>query len=250
MIPVYICDDNEKERLFLKRIIENLILIQGYDMRVALAASAPEEILEHRQSHSNRSAYILDVDLKHETHNGFTLAKQLRELDVRGFIVFVTTHEEMMSETFRYRLEAMDYLTKEEPGELTARLRECLDEISRLAARDKNDVQSYFAAKADGCVFYIPKDDIFFMETAGEIHRVTLRAKDRILEFRGDLSALEKEVGNGFLRIHRSCLVSADKIRQVNYSEGTLVMTDGSVCPISRKGKRLLKDYFEKDGAL
>lgn len=245
MIPVYICDDNEDEKKHLNKIIEDLIMIQGYDMQVVLSATMPEEIIEHRRTHSNRSIYILDVDLRHDTHNGFTLAKQLRELDARGFIVFVTTHEEMMYETFRYRLEAMDYLIKEEQGRLMVRLRECLTEISRLAGNDKNDNQNYFTVKTDGCVFHIPKEDILYFKTAGEIHRVALHAKDRILEFRGDISALEKDLGSGFLKIHRSCLVRTDKIRQVNYNGGTIVMADGSVCQVSRKGKLLLKEYFE-----
>lgn len=248
MIPVYICDDNEKEKEHLNRIVENLILIHGYDMQVVLAARTPEEILAHKQTHANRSVYILDVDLRHETYNGFTLAKQLRELDARGFIIFVTTHEEMMYETFRYRLEAMDYLIKEEAGHLSARLRECLTEIDRLATGDKNDHRSYFSLKTDGCVFNISKDEILYFKTAGEIHRVTLHAKDRMLEFRGDLNALEKNMGIGFLRIHRSYLVRPDKIRQVNYGDGTLIMEDSSVCLFSRRGKQLLKDYFDKKG--
>lgn len=248
MIPIYICDDNEDEKKYLYKMVQDLIIIQCYDMQIVLAAKTPEEVLEHRGAHSSRSVYILDVDLKHEAYNGFTLAKQLRELDARGFIVFVTTHEEMMCETFRYRLEAMDYLIKEEPGRLMARLRECLAEIDRLAAGDKNDPQSYFILKTDGQLFHIPKEDILYFKTAGEIHRVTLHAKDRMLEFRGDISKLEKELGTGFLKIHRSCLIRADKIRQVTYSNGTVVMEDGSVCPFSRKGKLLLKDYFENEG--
>lgn len=247
MIPVYICDDNEKEKDYLKKMTENLILIHDYDMRVVLAAGTPEEIIEHRQTHTNRSVYILDVDLKHKTYSGFTLAKRLRELDTRGFIVFVTTHEEMMYETFRYRLEAMDYLIKEEPVKLMKRLQECISEINKLAGNDKNDCKDYFTVKTDGCAFHIPKNDILYVKTAGEIHRVTLYAKDRMLEFRGDLSALEKDLGADFLRIHRSFLVRTDKIKQINYGSGMLVMEDGSTCLISRKGKRLLKAYFKDE---
>lgn len=248
MIPIYICEDNEKEKQYLHETVNKFILIQGYDMQVVLAAGTPEEILAHRQTHTNRSVYILDVDLRHENQTGFTLAKRLRELDARGFIVFVTTHEEMMYETFRYRVEAMDYLIKDEPDRLAARLLDCLSEIDRLAGSEKNDPQRYYNVKSDGCVFHVPMEDILYFKTVGEIHRVTLHAKDRLLEFRGDLKALEKDLCVNFIRIHRSYLVNADKITRVNYSEGTLVMEDDSECLLSRKGKRLLKAYFKKKG--
>lgn len=248
MVPVYLCDDNEKEKNHLCKMVENLIFIQGYDMKVVLAATTPEEILAHRQTHTNQSVYILDVDLKHEVYNGFTLAKRLRELDARGFIVFVTTHEEMMYETFRYRLEAMDYLIKEEPGKLTERLRECLTEIDKRVGNEKKDHQRYYTVKTDGCVFHNPMAEIQYFNTAGENHRVTLHSNDRQLEFRGDLSTLEKDIGADFLRIHRSYLVRADKIKRVSFSDGSVVMEDGSVCPFSRRGKRLLQDYFEEKG--
>lgn len=245
MIPIYICEDNNLEKEYLYKKLSDIILIHDYDMKIVVATQIPEEVLEHRKSHRNRSIYILDVDLKNIKYNGFTLAKQLRELDSRGFIIFVTTHEEMLMETFRYRLEAMDYLIKEETDGLMVKLGECLAEINRLATIEKDDPRSYYTVKAEGAVFHVPKEEILYLKTSGEVHRVTLYADNRLLEFRGDLSTIEHEIGPEFLRAHRSCLVKLDKINRIIDGGKALIMKDGSVCPLSRKGKALLQAFYE-----
>ena len=53
--------------------------------------------------------------------SGLELAVKLREYDPRGFIVFITAHDDMMFETFRYRLEALDYIVKGAPAMMAAR---------------------------------------------------------------------------------------------------------------------------------
>lgn len=104
-----------------------------------------------------------------------------------------------MAETFKYKLEAMECPIKEEPKELTFRLGECLSEICNIASTDKVDPNSYYTVKSDGNIFHVPQEDILCFRTAGEIHRITLYAKDRILEFRGTLSEIESEMGADFL---------------------------------------------------
>jgi len=245
MVPIYICDDNEMEKKYLEKMIENLILIMGYDMQVVLATVDPEEVILHRQGHLERSVYFFDVDLKNEFYNGFTLAKRIRQIDTRGFLVFVTTHEEMMFETFKYRLEAMSYLIKDDQEKLGQQIRECLEEISSLLKWEKADARSYYTIKSGDSCYHVPMDEILYFETAGEAHRVVLHTKNRLLEFRGDISTLEKEVGEDFLKIHRSYLVRIDKVVGINYSNHTIEMEGGSVCLYSRSKKKMIKQRFD-----
>lgn len=248
MVPVYICDDNLEAKKYLARVVENIIMIQGYDMKMVLAAGDPEEVLAHKEQYPGRAVYFLDVDLQNEQYNGFTLAKRIRELDPRGYLVFVTTHEEMIYETFRFRLEAMNYLIKDEPAKLNMQIRECLDEINRLISCENRGQGSYYTVKAGEGSYQVPLEDIIYFETTGANHRIILHAKNRVLEFRGYLNTIEEEVGSGFLKVHRSYLIQLDKIEQIHYAEQKVIMNDGSICLLSRKGKRMLKEYFERAG--
>lgn len=244
MVPVYICDDIKETREYIKKLISNLIMIHAYDMEIVLVTGDPKEVLEHRRSHTLRSIYFFDVDLKHEEYNGFSLAKEIREMDTRGFLVFITTHEELIFETFKYRLEAMSYLYKDTPEKLNSQLMECLQDIQHLLTQELGDPQSYYTVKVADASYQLPLDSILFFETVGA-HRVVLHTENRILEFRGELKKIEQQLSEDFLKIHRSYLVHKSKIQQVNYSDNTVLMENGSVCLMSRAGKKLLRSYFE-----
>ena len=100
-------------------------------MNIICATTNPLELTQQINAKNQRAIYFLDVDLKHEQYDGFTLAKQIRKVDTRGFIIFVTTHEELMFETFKYRLEAMSYLIKDDSS-LEKQIRHCLEDIHNL----------------------------------------------------------------------------------------------------------------------
>lgn len=112
MLKVYICEDNKDHRENFKRIIDNILVIENYDMKLELATANPKDILDNIKESDGASVYFLDVDLKSDI-NGIQLAEKIREYDPSGFIIFITTHAEMSYLTFMYKIEAMDYIIKD-----------------------------------------------------------------------------------------------------------------------------------------
>ena len=244
MVPIYICDDDKTIVDYMVKVISNFILIYGYDMKIKLADTNPEELLKARENETQRAIYFLDVDLKHEKYNGFSLAKEIRKMDTRGFLVFVTTYEELVYETFKYRLEAMSYLIKGNEVELSQQIGECLAEINLLITREVTGAQSYYTLKLADSTYQIPVSEILYFETSHVNHRIILHAHQRILEFRGDLKAVEKEVSDEFCRVHRSFLVNVNKIEKVDYAGNSVELEGGYQCPLSRKGKKFMKELL------
>lgn len=66
MLPIYICEDDAKVRIAQKECLEKQILMEGYDMEIALFSGHPQEILEAVRSSPQRGIYFLDVELKDE----------------------------------------------------------------------------------------------------------------------------------------------------------------------------------------
>ncbi|MGL9729540.1 LytR/AlgR family response regulator transcription factor [Enterococcus sp. DIV0756] len=246
MVPIYICDDNGQTLAFIKSTIERYLMIKDYDMHVTLATSDPNTLLNQRTQEDLRSIYFLDVDLAHTEFDGFTLAKALRKIDTRGFFIFVTTHEELIFETFKYRLEAMSYLTKENPAHLTEQIQENLDEIYRLISQERGSTETYYTIQAGERVYQLPLSEIYYFETSERSHFLRVYGKDRIIEFRGNLQEIEEELTPDFCKVHRSFLVNLAKIKYADYKKAELEMINGATCFISRKGKRLLKERLEK----
>lgn len=242
MVPIYICDDNGKTLAFIKSTIERYLMIKDYDMHVTLATGDPNDLLKKSEQENLRSIYFLDVDLAHTDFDGFTLAKALRSIDTRGFIIFVTTHEELIFETFKYRLEAMSYLTKEHPVRLAEQIQENLDEIHRLISKEQGAKESYYTVRAGERTYQLPLSEIYYFETSERSHFLRVYGENRIIEFRGNLQEIEEELTKDFCKVHRSFLVNLTKVKQADYKKAELEMENGAKCFISRKGKRVLKE--------
>ena len=124
MIDIYVCEDVSEQRELFVQYIQKAILIQEYDMNMKISTWNPEEIIREVEKSENTGLYFLDIDLGTEK-NGLHLAQEIREYDPRGFIVFVTSHSEMSFLTFQYKVEALDFILKDEPKELQKRICDC-----------------------------------------------------------------------------------------------------------------------------
>lgn len=92
MLNVYICEDDKKQLADLSAIVSSTIMIEEYDMTLELSTVDPYELLNEIQDKKNFiGVYILDVDLNTDI-DGIELAAKIRQYDVSGTIIFVTTH--------------------------------------------------------------------------------------------------------------------------------------------------------------
>ena len=64
-------------------------------------------------------------------------------------------------------------------------------------------------------------------------HSCILHTTDGNIEYKISISSLEKELGDGFVRVHRSCLVNIDRIKKIVKTEGLL--DNGETVPLSRR---------------
>ena len=128
MIPVYICDDEASIRQKLEQIVRGQILILDSDMGPVRALETPDGLLQAQREAPVPAINFLDIDFPGRM-SGLELAQKLRHYDPRGFIVFITAHDDLAFETFRLRLEALDYIVKGDRAAMTGRVQRCLQSI-------------------------------------------------------------------------------------------------------------------------
>ncbi|WNS40769.1 LytTR family DNA-binding domain-containing protein [Paenibacillus sp. MMS20-IR301] len=244
MLPVYVCEDDPAARTHVADVIEKYILIESLDMRLQPATANPQDILEGITKERTRGIYFLDIDLSADM-NGFDLAKEIRRIDARGFIIFITTHGELAFETFKYKIEAMDYILKDEPQQIPSRIRQCLMSINeRMLTGDRGETE-YFTIRQPDEIRYMKLDDIIYFETSAAKHKVLLVTEHSCLEFFDNLKSIEERVGGSFIRCHRSFLIHKRHIVTVNYKDSTVLMTNGKQCLLSRSGKKELLTMYQ-----
>lgn len=239
MLKIFICEDNKEQRERLEKIVNNILLIENYDIELALATGEPYEVLDYIKDYESTGIYFLDVDL-HSDINGIQLAEKIREYDPRCFIIFITVHAEMSYLTFLYKVEAMDYIIKDNYKNIADRVKLCIDNAHNKYKLKVTELQKIFSIKVDDKIINIDYNKILFFETSQTIHKVILHSENRQIEFYGQMKEVEKSLDERFCRCHTSFIVNKDKVKQINKKDRIAEMVNGEECLISTRGIKLL----------
>lgn len=240
MIEIYICEDNQKQLNLFEKYISNSIMIEGLDMKIALATADPHNLLSEILTAENVGLFFLDIDLKSDI-NGLALAQRIRQIQPRCFIIFITSHSEMSFLTFQYKVEALDFIIKDTSDHIKSKIHECLLDVENKYTSLNNTINRTFKINQNDRYITIDYDDIIFFETSGNIHKVLLHARKRIIEFSGQLKDIEKQLDYRFYRCHRSYIINKDNISEINFNSLTVYMNNGESCPVSVRLKKGLK---------
>ncbi len=194
----------------------------------------PYVLLEKLESSRNTGIYFLYIDLN-SSMNGMKLAQQIRLFDPRGFIIFITAHSELSYMTFQYRVEAMDFVLKDNPAEAELKIKECLLNAMERYTLQTNRTHKVYTIETNGRKISIDYEDILFFETSGNIHKVILHAKDRQIEFLSTIKELTNELGCDFVRCHRSFLVNQKNIKEIDTKNRIVHFSNGETCLMSTR---------------
>lgn len=234
MLNIFVCEDNTAQRRAIVQTIQNIVLIEELDMQLVSDTENPYTLLEKVKTSQNTGIYFLDIDL-HSSMNGMKLAQQIRVYDPRGFIIFITAHSELSYMTFQYRVEAMDFVLKDNPAEAEVKIRACLLNALERYTLQTNKTHKVYTIEVGERKISIEYDDIFFFETSSNIHKVILHAKDRQIEFISTMKELTNTLDGNFVRCHRSFLVNKNNIKEIDAKNRIIYFTNGETCLMSTR---------------
>ena len=245
ILSVFICEDDHVQRKKMEDIITTHAERKNYNIKIVLSTGNPTEIIVHlKENLTQNSLYILDVDLQHEI-NGISLAREIREHDFSGTIVFVTTHVELSHMTFKYRVEAMDYIIKAD--NMVTDVCECVDlAYNRYSsALSENE---YLQVKSTVGLQRIPIDKIIYIEANHAVsNKLTLYTLNDRVEFRGTLKDIEA-VNPNFFRCNKSYIINTRNIKRVQRMQkvGEAEMKNGKIVPVGEPKIAALMKMMEE----
>jgi two-component system response regulator AgrA len=247
MLSVFVCEDDPLYRRKISEFIQNYISIEELDIEFTLCTSDPTKIVRHIKANKVTGLYFLDVELECG-YNGVGLAKTIRQHDPRGFIVFVTAHPRYMSLTFEYKIEALAYIRKEEPGVVMQKITDCIRDAYNKHVSRSYDGCFIFKTISDRKVSCLYSDILFFGTDAPGTKRIIAHTKKRQYVFYGSLDEILSSLPFGlFYKCHKSYVVNVGQLTEKNKHEiiqgkDCFVMTNGSACAVSaRKRSGLIK---------
>ena len=186
---------------------------------------------------------FLDIQMPGLT--GLELAQVLSRFKTPPAIVFVTAHEAHAVDAFD--LQAVDYVLKPVRAD---RLAEAVRRVVEGGDRANGpSLDSQVAVERGGVTRFLDRADITHVEAQGDYARLHVHGDSHLL--RTPLSTLEEEWRpDGFLRIHRSLLVSLAHIREVRMDSGRCTVVVGDVeLAVSRRHTRELRELLVRRAA-
>jgi len=119
----------------------------------------------------------------------------------------------------------------EDSPKLRRLIKRMYGEIQRLSDDDEDD-GSVFPVKSGAETRLLKTCDIFLFEAQGR--KVALRTKAQEISFYSNFEQLISQLPGSFLRCHRGYIVNTKKVRNVNFAESTILLSDDSNVPFSR----------------
>lgn len=182
------------------------------------------------------------LDIRMPGTDGLELASALRRQPVPPSVVFVTAHDDRAVDAFD--LGAIDYLLKPlRPERLAESLRRVC--AARSPAPEPVAVpteEEVIPVELAGRTTMLPRAEVRWVEAQGDYARLHTAETSHLI--RVPLSVLaDRWADAGFVRIHRSYLVSLRDVRELRLTgSGYVVLTGDRELPVSRRHTRELKD--------
>ena len=230
----------EDKTLYMKKNIDAIneaLASYDIDYRIHKFDSFNDELKKLIRDKEMNKLYILDVEMSDKS--GIEVASIIREDDFESIIIFATAYDKYHNDIFYNRLMVLDFVCKYHGYE--KRLREDIISAIKILYDSKT-----FVFKYNHVVYRIPYAQINYIEKEPLIKRCIIHTINNDLYIVNSLDRLIRILGASFLRIHQSCIVNVDNIKEIDFAKSIVIFKNGDKTTLlADKMKGRLKEYVE-----
>ena len=225
---VAIVDDSISDAEFVQGVLNSWADQRYADIRVEVFPSAEAFLFRYAE---DKDWDILLLDIEMGAMDGVSLAKKIRQDNETVQIVFITGFADYISEG--YDVAALHYLMKPvKQDKLFAVLNRA------VAAMQKTE--RVILLPIGGEMLRVPVSQVQYVEAFS--HTVAIITETDTIQVKMPISEVEKMLGAGFVRCHRSYLVGLKHIARLSKTE--VVLDSGKSLPLSRGAAPLVHKAF------
>lgn len=215
---ITVCDDSADDRHYIRTFV--LAWAEETHTEVSISeVSGGEQFLFRHADGAECDILLLDIEMGQM--DGVTLAKRIRQHDDSVQIVFITGFADYIAQG--YEVSALHYLIKPVSAE---KLFAVLDRAVTALRKTERMIM----LPAGGEMLRLPVSRLQFVEAFS--HTVAIVTDQDTIQAKMSISEAEKLLGDGFVRCHRSYLVSLKHIARLSKTE--VVLDCGKTLPLSR----------------
>jgi two-component system response regulator AlgR len=240
-MKILIADDEEPARDRLRELLAEIpgTGIVGEARNGMEALSLAETLLPD----------IMLLDIRMPEMDGIEVAAHLLRLEHPPAVVFTTAYDSHAMQAFE--MNAVDYLLKPIRVE---RLANALHKARALLPAQLGGIKvlqpqrTHFSATERGRILLIPVTDVIYLRA--ELKYLTVRTREREYLIEDALTAIEHELPQLFVRLHRNCLAARQAIRgfEKRHDEGgeshwvALFKEVPETLPVSRRQQHIVHE--------
>ena len=215
---VAIVDDSTTDAEFVQDILNSWANQRQTDIQAEVFPSSESFLFRYAE---DKDWDILLLDIEMGNMDGVTLAKKIRQDNESVQMVFVTGFADYISEG--YEVAALHYLMKPvKQDKLFAVLDRAVASIQKT--------ERVILLPVGGEMLRLPISQVQYVEAFS--HTVAIITGTDTIQVKMPISEVEKLLGEGFIRCHRSYLVGLKHIARLSKTE--VILDSGKALPLSR----------------
>jgi DNA-binding LytR/AlgR family response regulator len=220
-----IVDDNQMARMAVKQLVAQVQMLE-------LVAEC-SDAMEAYNYLNNGQVDLLFLDIEMPGMTGIELTKKLG--NKKSLIIFTTAKTDYAVEAFE--LNVVDYIVK--PVSM-GRFLQAVEKAKEAFDSNKQEVKiegkEFVFVKDNGILKKLNVEDILYLEAMGDYVKVHTAQKFHVLH--STLKSIEEKLpANKFLRIHRSYIVSLQKI---DFIQDGMITIGKATIPVAETYKSVL----------
>ncbi len=234
---IAICDDNKEILIFLKSTLYNLFKQYLVDFEVFGFYSGNELLESYRENKFD--VIFLDIDMPKVT--GFDVAKTIREEFSKCYIIFISSHSELVYDSFDF--QPFDFVRKTLNESLNQKLSQV---VKKIIFHSK---QSKIIVFEDECKRKrpIPVKNIIYLESEKHYINYYVIGESSPFRLRGTIKECETEFEKyDFIRIHKGYIINLRYVDFIDRSKDEIQLKESSArLPISRNFKNGIEEKYK-----
>ena len=210
MIRIAICDDDEYTLDILKAKIDREFAKYTDDYIIKCYSNGMLLLDDNR--HTAFDILFLDIDMP--KIGGFEIAQQFRDNFLQCFIIFITSHSNLVYRSFDF--QPFNFIPKDPLDDFNSTVVSVIDKLMEHMKQHKKIVLENDEETA--VVYY---HNIVYIESSKHYLKYYIQNREMPIVKRGSMNETESEISSyGFVRIHRGYIVNLRYIKSVDKKIG------------------------------
>ena len=232
MIDYIIVEDNKFHLEKLEKLIIKYMMRNKLEFNIKSFTKETKELLSLIKHPLNNTIYIFDFELPNT--NAIELSRKVRENDWISPIIVFTVNGGMALETFKQRLQILDFVSKQYEAEKN--LYELFDICLKQIKLSKS-----LKFKINRVDYSIPFEKIKYVYRDLVERKSVIVTSEKEYKIIRNISAILQDLDSRFKCTHKACIVNMDMVEALDWKNGKIVFIDGTeVYLLSRTHKKEL----------